>query len=151
MGQLTRRSRRLIFAILGVIAVVFGGAALTVATSGGFEPSGAFPEDVATMYTVAVIDGDIAQAKEYLHPPVEEPCGPVPWNTHATILRWHVGYEPGQTVRVPVSIITVQDSGPFGVAEESVTDTAFELKKVGGQWLITSPPAALTVCAGNGG
>jgi hypothetical protein len=141
------RPDRALLVVVGVVLVLVLVALVVVFTRG--EPAQleeGSPGGVVQRYSAAALDGDDAVAGEYLSPSALADCDsaatPDTDDTRITLVDVD---ERESSADVRVSIVTSYDGGAFGSSEYESED-AFELVKVGGDWLIERAPWQLTVC-----
>ena len=137
------RTLPVLLAVLGLLVV----AALAVVF---LRPDPALrgadtPEGVVQRYSAAVIDGDDEAAAGYLTE-APEPCqdweGDVDEDQRVSLVSTETR---GGAAEVKVSVVGFDPGGPFGSSEYETEET-FELKKMGGSWLIDTVPWRLRVC-----
>jgi hypothetical protein len=141
------RPRRLLTAILVLIAVLVVAALAVVFTRG--EPKlleAGTPAGVVQRYTAAIIDGDEDTAARYLTESARIRCEdlgrPYTDNLRVSLLST---VERADSADVKVLIVTSSDGGPFGVSEYE-TEEVFDLVKEDGQWLVDAPPWQFALC-----
>ena len=146
----TRRDPALLV-VLGLIVLLVAVALIVVFTRS--QPAlldAGTPGGVVQRYSAAVLDGDETSAARYLSAAALADCdsGTTPADSpdtddiRITLLDTT---ERGSIADVRVLIVTSYGSGPFGSSEYESED-AFELVRVGDDWLIDEAPWRLTAC-----
>jgi hypothetical protein len=150
MSDAARRSRITLIALAAGVALVVVVALIAVFTRGGTPPLDAdTPEGVVQRYSQAVVAGDPQTAIDYLTPEIAEGCERVTTGGDDLRVTLLETTEREDTARVRVLVVTVYGTGPLG-ADEYESEEAFDLVKVGGEWLIETTPWPLTVCQESG-
>lgn len=148
MNPPARRPDRTLLVILIAIAALVIVALIVVFTRGAPTPlDPATPEGVVQSYSAAVIEGDDEAALDYLAPEVREQCEGID-SVYTENLRVVLvdSTDRGESAKVRVSLVTSYDGGLFGSSSSESTET-FSLVKNDGQWVITTVPWALAICA----
>jgi hypothetical protein len=146
MSEPSRRSRLTLIALASAVGLVVVIALIAVFARGGTTQLDAdTPEGVVQRYSQAVVDGDIAAALGYVVPEVADAC--VRRSVHDSDIRITVleTTEREDTAHVRVLIVTVFGTGPLGV-DEYESESALDLVKVDGKWLVEVVPWRLAVC-----
>ena len=140
----------LIVLIVAVIVVVVAAVAAVLVRGGAatFDPES--PEGVVQRYTQALIDGDLATARELrtADPADEEGCGYYPGGAEDYRVTLVGTTVHGDRAQVRVLISTSYGDGVFGSGQYQ-SEELFRLEKSGGGWLITQAPWQFTVCTEN--
>lgn len=146
MSDSARRSRITLIALVAGVVLVVVIALIAVFTRGGPQSlDEGTPEGVVQRYSQAVVDGDTETALTYVIPEVADACVSryvSDEDTRITVLETE---ERDDSAHVRVLIVTVYGTGPFG-ADEYEAESAFDLVKVGGDWLVEVAPWRLAVC-----
>lgn len=146
MSDTVRRSRIALIALISAIIVVVVIALIAVFARGSVAPlDPATPEGVVQRYSQAVVDGDTQTALTHVVPEVADACvrrSVSDEDTRITVLE---STERDDTAHVRVLIVTVYGTGPLG-ADEYEAESAFDLVKVDGEWLVEVSPWRLAVC-----
>jgi len=147
MSDADRRSRITLIALIGGVVLVVVIALIAVFAGGDPEPlDSGTPEGVVQRYSQAVVDGDTQAALTYVVPEVADACvrRSVSDEEDARITVLETT-ERADTAHVRVLIVTVYGTGPLG-ADEYENESAFDLLKVDGEWLVEVAPWSLAVC-----
>ena len=140
------RSRLPLYIALGAIVAIVLIALVVVFTRGAAEPlDPTTPEGVVQRYTLAVIDGDDAEARTWLHSTVTANCEEqesyLPERLRVSLVRTTERSDS----RIVEVLISRPSGGLFG-PEEYQYDDRFVLRRDGERWAITETPWELTVC-----
>jgi len=141
--------------VVGLIGLLVVVALLVVFTRG--EPAqlaADTPGGVVQRYSAAALNGDETTAAGYLSAAALTECDPdtsvaasAEDDIRITLVETT---ERDTSADVRVLIVTSYGGGPFGSSEYESED-AFDLVKVGGDWLIDEAPWQLTVCPSSQG
>lgn len=150
MSDAARRTRITLLVLIAGVAIVVVLALVAVFARGGTTQRDAdTPEGVVQRYAQAVVDGDVPTALDYLVPEVADSCERVPVTAQDLRVTLLEASEREDSARVRVLVVTVYGSGPLG-ADEYESEEAFDLVRVGGDWLIDTAPWQLAICIDDG-
>ncbi|WP_137843236.1 hypothetical protein [Microbacterium sp. 2FI] len=146
MSDDARRSRVPLIALLaaiGLVVVIALVAVLARSAPPEYDPDS--PEGVVQLYSQAVVDGDVEEALTYLVPDVADACERLAPDADDTRVTLVATSQADDTARVEVIVTEVYGSGLLG-SDEYDSDEEFELRRIGGDWLIEFAPWQLALC-----